>query len=221
LNETAALNPVTAYGRSKVLSDQDLVLLADDTFSPTMLRNATAYGFSPRLRLDLVLNDFVAAAHTRGEIVIKSDGTPWRPLVHVEDICRAFLAVLEAPRETVHAQAFNVGRTSENYRVSELGEMVREAVPECRIEYAKGGGPDKRCYRVNCDKIAARLPEFRPAWTVRRGIEQLREAFTKFRLTAADVEGDRFIRLRSLRRRMQSGRIAADLRPTAKVAGGG
>src|SRR5207244_13446970 len=125
---------------------------ADDRFSPPFLRNATAYGVSPRHRFDLVLNNLVAWAFTTGRVLVKSDGTPWRPIVHIEDIGRAFLAVLAAPRETIHNQTFNVGRTDENHRVSDLAQMVQETVPGSRIEYAPGGGPDQRCYRVSCDR---------------------------------------------------------------------
>src|SRR5262249_15674763 len=148
LGEEAAFNPVTPYGQSKVLAEHEVADLADDAFSPTFLRNATAYGVSPRLRLDLVLNDFVAPAYTTGRVLTKSDGSPWRPLVHVEDICRAFIAILKAPREAVHNQAFNIGRTPENYQVRELADIVRETVPNSLVEYAGGGGPDARCYRI-------------------------------------------------------------------------
>lgn len=213
LTEEADLNPVTAYGESKVATDRDIARLADDSFTPVFLRNATAYGFSPRLRLDLVINDFVAGAFLDGKILIKSDGTPWRPVVHVEDICRAFAAVVVAPREAVHNQSFNVGRSDENYRVSELAEIVRQVVPGCMVEYAPGGGPDKRCYRVDCSKISRLVPAFQPAWTVRRGVEQLYEAFRRIPLTKRHIEEQRFLRLPTLRRLMQDGAIDADLRP--------
>jgi nucleoside-diphosphate-sugar epimerase len=212
VTEEAELNPVTPYGRSKVLADREVSLLADDDFSPTFLRNATAYGASPRLRLDLVLNDFVAAAYATGRILMLSDGTPWRPLVHVEDICRAFLAVLEARREAVHDQAFNVGSSSENYRVSELAAIVQETVGGCRIEYADGAGPDQRCYRVDCGKISRRLPDFQLRWNARLGARQLLESYRAAGLSADDLAGPRFYRLRTLRRLIDGRRLTGDLR---------
>lgn len=212
LTEEADFNPVTPYGVSKVRVEQQVAPLADERFSPTFLRNATAYGASPRLRLDLVVNDLVASAFISGEILIKSDGTPWRPLVHVEDIARAFIAVLHAPREVVHNQAFNVGRTEENYQIRDLAELIRQAIPGSRIRYAAGGGPDARCYRVDCGKIARDVPAFQPRWTVREGIEQLAHAYQTVGLSAADYAGDRYVRLRRIANLQRAGRLDATLR---------
>ena len=212
LTEEASFNPVTPYGESKVLVERDVSGLADDKFSPTYLRNSTAYGVSPRLRADLVVNNLVGFAYMTGEVLIASDGTPWRPLVHVEDICRAFLAVLEAPRELVHNQAFNVGRTEENYQVRDVASMVEEIVPGSRVKYAEGGGPDLRCYRVNCDKIARTLPTFQSKWTVRRGIEQLYEAYATLGLTTEEFTGDGYIRIKRLKFLLASGLLDSNLR---------
>jgi nucleoside-diphosphate-sugar epimerase len=212
LTEDAAFNPVTPYGKSKVRVEQDVSRLADNRFSPTFLRNATAYGVSPRLRADIVVNNLVGFAYTTGEVLIASDGTPWRPLVHVEDISRAFMAILQAPRELVHNQAFNVGRTEENYQIREVAAMVEEIVPGSRVKYAEGGGPDLRCYRVNCDKIARTLSEFRPQWTVRRGIEQLHAAYKAHALTAEEFTGTRYTRIKHLRSLLATAHLDPNLR---------
>lgn len=212
VDEEAAFCPVTPYGISKVRTEQDLVNLADTNFSPIFLRNATAYGVSARLRFDLVLNNLVAWAFTTGKVHIKSDGTPWRPIVHIEDISRAFIAALHAPRRLVHNQAFNVGITEENYRVRELAEIVKETVPDCQIEYAKDAGPDKRCYRVDFGKLALTLPEFKPQWSARRGAKQLYQACRKFGLRLEDFEGPRYRRIDHIKMLLKTGRLDKTLR---------
>ena len=155
------------YGESKVRAERDLVRWRTMISAPPTCATRRPMGFRPYLRVDLVVNSLVGYAYTTGEVLIQSDGTPWRPLVHVEDICRAFLAVLHAPRDLVHNQAFNVGRSEENYRIREVAQIVHDVVPGSVVKYAGDGGPDARCYRVDCGKIARTLPEFQPQWTVR------------------------------------------------------
>ena len=212
LNEKASFNPVTPYGTTKVLVEKDVSVLADDTFSPTFLRNATAYGVSPRMRFDLVLNNLIAWAYASGVVYLKSDGTPWRPLVHVEDIARAFITILNAPRETVHNQAFNVGSNGENYKILDLAKIVENTVPGCRIEFAKDAGPDKRCYRVDFGKFRSTFPEHRPKWDARSGAVDIFESYKKYGIRQEDFEGPKYKRIDHIKQLISTGRMDDTLR---------
>jgi nucleoside-diphosphate-sugar epimerase len=222
LTEESAFNPVTPYGRSKVLVEQDVAKLADDSFSPTFLRNATAYGVSSRLRFDLVLNNLVAWAYTTGKVLLKSDGTPWRPIVHIADIARAFIAVLEAPRPLIHNQAFNVGRNEDNYQIRELAQIAAETVPGSRVEFARDAdeairkkfdvGKDARNYRVDSSKLQRVLPTFQPQWDARKGAQELYTAYQHVGVTLEDFEGPKYQRIAYIKKLLSSGRLNESLR---------
>ncbi len=210
--EDAELLPVTPYGETKALAERGLSTLADDGFSPTYLRNATAYGASPRLRLDIVVNNLTAVALTTGQVRLESDGSPWRPLVHVEDISRAFAAMLEAPRELVHDQAFNVGRSVDNVQVRDIAEMVREAVPGSSLSFAEGAGPDLRNYRVDFAKLDDTFPALKLTWTTHEGVGELLSAYRAHGMTAEDFASARYVRLRRIRELLEAGEIDSHLR---------
>jgi len=219
LDESAAFNPVTPYAQSKVMVERDLAALADARFCPVYMRNATVYGASPRLRGDLVVNNLAGWAFTTGRVLLKSDGTPWRPLLHVADMARAFLAVLEAPSERVHNQAFNVGRPGENYRILQVAELVRDQVPGSTLEFARGAGPDPRCYRVSFDKLARALPELRMTWDVEQGVAELLAAYRQLQLTERDLEGGRYLRIQTISQHIAARRLGDDLRWTVPPPG--
>jgi nucleoside-diphosphate-sugar epimerase len=212
LDEGAPLRPLTAYAESKVRAEEGLAGLADDDFVPVFMRNATAYGVAPRLRVDLVLNNLVGWAHTTGQVRILSDGMAWRPLVHVEDIARASLATLEAPADVVRGEPFNVGAAGENHRIREVAEIVSETVGDCTVTYAGGGDHDPRSYRVSFTKLGRALPGFRPTWTVRRGAEELIAAYRAVSMDRATFESSAFTRLLRLRELLDAGELAGDLR---------
>lgn len=212
IDETGALTPVTPYGQSKVWSERDIAPLASEGFCPVFMRLPAAYGASPRMRFDVVLNNLVAWAVTKGVVNLRSDGTSWRPIVHVEDMSRAFLAVLEAPDEKVFNESFNVGDNAHNYRIRDLAQIVANLVPGCRLEFAADAGSDRRSYRVNFEKIKRILPGFRAEWDARRGAEQLYEAYCASGLTLEAVEGPRYQRIRHLRKLIADGVIDTDLR---------
>ena len=214
LDETAAFNPVTPYGVSKVNVERAVSPMADENFSPTFLRASTAYGMSPRIRFDLVLNNLTAWAYTTGQVYLKSDGSPWRPIVHVEDIARAYVAAMEAERDQVHNEAFNVGLTTENYQIREIADIVKAVVPNSHVEYAPDASPDLRCYRVDCNYIGRKLHGFKPQWTARRGVEQLYEAFCDTDLTLDEFEGERFKRISHIKKLIREGELSEDLRPS-------
>ena len=214
LDETAAFYPVTPYGESKVRVEQECALLADANFSPAYFRNATAYGVSRRLRADIVVNNLVGHALTTGKVLLQSDGSPWRPLVHIRDIIQAFEAALVAPREVIHNQAFNVGRTSENYQIRDVANLVAEIVPNCEVAFASGASADARDYRVDFGKIERSLPGFRPTWTLRRGIEELYQAYREGGMTREEFMGPRYYRLRTIQGLQTRGLLDEKLRRT-------
>jgi nucleoside-diphosphate-sugar epimerase len=212
VTEETAPKPISPYGESKVRVEHDLAKLADSNFSPTILRIATSYGVSPRLRLDLVLNNLVALAFTTGSVFIKGDGTPWRPLVHIEDVARGFAAVIRAPVEVVHNKIYNLGRKEENYRVREIAEIVQQTVTGCHIEYAKNPSPDRRCCRADFGKIAREIPDYKPQWNIQRGAEELYSAYKKDQLKLKELEGPKYKRIDTIKQLLEADRLTDDLR---------
>ena len=212
VNEESEVKPVTPYAASKVLAEKDISALADNKFSPTFLRSSTAYGLSPMIRFDVVVNNFVAWSFTKGIVLLKSDGSAWRPFVHIQDICRAFIAALKAPRDVIHNQVLNVGRNDQNFRIREVAEIVKQTVPNSQIKYVEGAEPDQRSYRVEFDKIANVLPEFKPEWTVQQGAKQLYEAYKKVGLLVEEFEGPKYRRITHLENSLKSGRLDNTMR---------
>jgi nucleoside-diphosphate-sugar epimerase len=211
IDESGGFNPVTPYGRSKVVVEQEVAKLADEDFSPTFLRASTAYGFSPRIRFDLVVNNLTAWAFTTGQVRLKSDGAPWRPIVHVADIALAYAVIAEAPREDVHLEAFNIGQTNENYQIRDIALIVRDLVPGAEVGFADDAAPDLRNYRVDCNRIARKLTGWKPQWTCRRGVEQLLQSYTSNHLSVEAFEGEKYKRIAHIKARIDRGELTADL----------
>ncbi len=218
VDEDGQLNPQTDYGVSKVLAERDLKPLADDSFTPTFLRFATAYGASPRMRFDIVLNNLIAHAYTSGRILMMSDGTPWRPIIHVEDMARAFLATLQADPAEISGEAFNVCRTENNYQIRDLAEIVADTVPGAKIDYAADAGPDNRSYRVSSAKIEKSIPGFQPKWDAVRGAQQLFDAVKACDLQVEDFEGRKYKRLAQLEALLRENQLDQDFRRTVPIA---
>lgn len=202
LDENAAFNPITAYAKSKIDTEREVSLLADDHFSPVFLRNSTAFGHSPMLRIDLVVNNLLGCAVARGDIRIMSDGTPWRPLIHCRDIARAFIAIMNAPRQAVHNRAINIGANKENYQVKDIGDLVQKFVPHANIVYTGEVGADPRNYRVNFDLLGKLLPDFKLEYSLAAGMEELHKKYLEHKFSQADFDGDQFVRLRTLKKRL-------------------
>jgi nucleoside-diphosphate-sugar epimerase len=215
VDEETEPKPVTPYAESKVLAERDISKLADSDFTPTLLRSSTAYGLSPMLRFDLVVNNFIAWSFTKGIVLLKSDGSAWRPFVHIQDISRAFITVLRAPKDVVHKQLFNVGKNDQNFRINEVAQIAKQTVPNSEIKYVEGAEPDERSYRVKFDKIASVLPEFKPEWTVPMGAKQLYEAYKKVGLMVEEFEGPRYRRITHLENSLKSGEVDSTLRRAA------
>ena len=217
VNEESEPKPVTPYAESKVLAERDILQLADSDFTPVCMRSSTAYGLSPMLRFDLVVNNFIAWSFTKGIVLLKSDGTAWRPFVHIQDISRAFIAVIRAPQDVVSGQIFNVGQNEQNFRIREVAEIAKQTVPNSEIKYVEGAEADQRSYRVEFNKIAAALPEFKPQWTVAMGAKQLYEAYKKAGLLVEEFEGPRYRRITHLENSLKSGTVDSNLRRVERV----
>jgi len=212
ITETHGINPLTAYAQAKAKVEKDIAPLASDTFHPIFMRNATVYGMSPMLRLDLVVNNLVAAAFTTGKISILSDGTPWRPLIHVRDLSNAFSAMLKAPVSRIHNQTFNVGRINENYQVKEIADEVQRNVPDCTVEILRQTGGDDRSYRVDFSRINSMLSDFTPQYDIKKGIIELYHAYKEMGLTLEDFKGKQYFRIRWLKHLMQTNQVSDELR---------
>ncbi len=212
MDENDKFNPITPYGHAKILVENEVSKLATKDFSPVFLRNTTAYGISPGLRLDVVLNDLVGWATTTKQIYLKSDGTPWRPLVHIEDIAAAFIAALKAPRDSIHNQAYNVGINEDNFQINDLANIVKSTIPDCKITYAEDAGPDKRSYKVDFSKIKSNLSDFKPQWNVKLGTIHLYESFKKIGLSLEEFKGPKYRRIDQINHLIKKGLLDHNLR---------